>query len=531
MPKKIDEMTAAGSGATIGPIMPAGGQMVKRKLKADKERVQEMLGIHRDIRPADLVVFNQNAHPHLREDFEYYARVYDFDKMADLVREEVTRQAIRTSIEEVVRKKDGKFVLYAPNTGKKHDAKPVAVFTTKLAAKRAELAKFPPKDPKKLARLKKQIEKLMKDPKARAKEIMMKEMVDRDLFERAILSLIVTRDAQSSLLKEGASFGDSRPKPDEYTSFVKRLSRKAIDRDPTFKGHMDDYKNAADAALTNAAQKLSGELGFEVKVLGEPKKHRDGKIYAPALIRADGAEVPIYIYADGPKVKIRKTKDTRAALTQCAPELADKIRARVEVMNEEETPDDPLLSKAYGKMVDSTKDIAKFIDAFLTKLSPAAMTMLKQKLAKKFMALGKSGGGEPAPQMAENVSRVDVQVDRDQEMEARRHGFIPNRGMLSLSMQDAQKLLQSLSKNAEDPLAARGLAIELNSRLGKGVPSVRAVMPRHGNPSDPLDVEIPASNHPGAAEARRKEVSTNDVPDLMSQDDFDKMYSSRYQQE
>ena len=44
-------------------------------------------------------------------------------------------------------------MLYAPNKGKKHASRPAGAFPTKLAAKRADLARFPPKDPKKLEEL------------------------------------------------------------------------------------------------------------------------------------------------------------------------------------------------------------------------------------------------------------------------------------------------------------------------------------------------------------------------------------------
>jgi len=82
------------------------------------------------------------------------------------------RELVKHKIKEVVRKKKGGggYTLYAPNKGKKGNSKPVGTFPTKLGAKRAELARFPPKDPAKLARLRKSIDRMTKDPKKAAEK-------------------------------------------------------------------------------------------------------------------------------------------------------------------------------------------------------------------------------------------------------------------------------------------------------------------------------------------------------------------------
>lgn len=82
------------------------------------------------------------------------------------------REMIRNKVREVVRKKagGGGYTLYAPNPGKKGGSKPVGNFPTKMGAKRAELARYPPKDPNKLKRLRKDIDKTSKDPKKAAEK-------------------------------------------------------------------------------------------------------------------------------------------------------------------------------------------------------------------------------------------------------------------------------------------------------------------------------------------------------------------------
>jgi hypothetical protein len=80
---------------------------------------------------------------------------------------EAFRQLVNSRIQEIVRKKEGGggYNLYSPNKGKRKTAKPVGEFPTRLAAKRAELARFPPKDPEQLKRARKRLDKLTKDPK------------------------------------------------------------------------------------------------------------------------------------------------------------------------------------------------------------------------------------------------------------------------------------------------------------------------------------------------------------------------------
>ena len=78
---------------------------------------------------------------------------------------------IRKAVQEIVRKKKGGggYNLYSPNKGKKNPPKLVGEFPTHLAAKRAELARFPPKDAEQLKRARARLAKLSKDPKKRAR--------------------------------------------------------------------------------------------------------------------------------------------------------------------------------------------------------------------------------------------------------------------------------------------------------------------------------------------------------------------------
>jgi hypothetical protein len=84
---------------------------------------------------------------------------------------EAFKEAVRQMVREIVRKKEGGggYRLYPPNKGKKKkNQKPVGEFPTRFSAKKAELARFPPKDPEQLKKMRARIDRLSKDPKRRA---------------------------------------------------------------------------------------------------------------------------------------------------------------------------------------------------------------------------------------------------------------------------------------------------------------------------------------------------------------------------
>jgi len=87
--------------------------------------------------------------------------------LTDEDRMNAVRELVRQRVKEVVRKKPGGggYVLYSPNKGKKDKPKSVGTFPTMAGAKQAELSRFPPKDPSKLARLRANVIKAKKSHK------------------------------------------------------------------------------------------------------------------------------------------------------------------------------------------------------------------------------------------------------------------------------------------------------------------------------------------------------------------------------
>ena len=98
-------------------------------------------------------------------------------------------------MKEVVRKKPGGggWLLYAPNPGKKKGSSKKGEFPTKLGAKRAQLARFPPKDAYKLNRLRKEVDRLTKDPiAAKEKERKAKDKKKAEKSSKKVKSEAIT---------------------------------------------------------------------------------------------------------------------------------------------------------------------------------------------------------------------------------------------------------------------------------------------------------------------------------------------------
>lgn len=434
MSKKVNEMTAAGSGATVGPIQPIG---------VEKEKVDEMLQMNPDLKHGDVVVFLERAHHFDREDFGMAARFEDYHSMGELVRETVTRAAVQQRLTEVVRKKDGKYVLFAPNAGKKHNPKPIATFTTKLAAKRAELAKFPPKDPKKLERLRKQIEKLMKDPKERRKELT-KEKVDRDLFERAVISAVVQKDLREHTLHEGLF---RKRHSNQYENFVKSLSKKAVKGDKDYQALEKKLSDVSSAEMKGYVKELENELQMPI-VAGEPKKHTDGKMYMPFSIKADVEIKPLYLYVEDDRIKVEFGDEAIAALTKVSPEAANTIRAKLSMLGEGPEDANPNVAQARGERDAHLEKIVSFLDNFLAKLTPLALTSLKKLLVKKYRKLGVSESV-----IRENSQYFEFQMLPDEQRLISRalerspelaNSVRLNKGMVFVSPQAVPQLLGAL---------------------------------------------------------------------------------------
>lgn len=154
-----------GTGAVGGFQIPLG-------IKKRKNKVDELLSLNEDLNEGHALSYLSSLDEAAGENIGKKLDSCEYNEVADHMRSHAVRELVRKRVREVVRKKagGGGFVLYSPNNGKKKAPKPVGEFPTKLGAKRAELARFPPKEPGKLGRLRREVDKLVKNPKKAAEK-------------------------------------------------------------------------------------------------------------------------------------------------------------------------------------------------------------------------------------------------------------------------------------------------------------------------------------------------------------------------
>jgi len=162
--EEMDEMGVAGAGS-MGYQVPMG-------IKQRKKKVDEAMALDPELSHGLLLAYFNGMNDGIAEQTCKLLDEGNYVEFGNRAKEHAVREMIRNKMKEVVRKKagGGGYVLYSPNQGKKKPAKPVGTFPTKLGAKKAELSRFPPKDPGKLKRLRKEVDRLLKDPKKRAEK-------------------------------------------------------------------------------------------------------------------------------------------------------------------------------------------------------------------------------------------------------------------------------------------------------------------------------------------------------------------------
>jgi hypothetical protein len=380
---KVDEMGAGGMGAgnvsgnVAGFQLPMGASPRKHKIK-------EALGLY-GMNEAHAMVFFRNAPAEIQERFLEALDFMAYEDAAGMVKEQVLREAVRVKIREVVRRKEGGkgYILYAPNKGKKTASKPVGQFTTKLAAKRAELARFPPKDPQKLARLRKQVDKLMKDPKKRAESehptMKSKKHETVELLHRALLAEAVVQGIREGLFREEAPAS-------EWDSYISKISDKAIKGDRRFQQIQKRLEAATKFAMAKAVKIIQKQLGGDAKVKASSKTGttEGGQVYIPFHIETPDARVgPIYLYVENGHPAIEMSDEAKTGLTKVLPGTAKAIRAALAMSGDNLNEVDDV-STVVGQRDAYLGKLEKQIDRMVAGMSPLQISLLKNLLVKKY---------------------------------------------------------------------------------------------------------------------------------------------------
>lgn len=388
-PKRKDEMSAGG---VAGFQLPLGAKQRKWAL----DQVVRESG---DLTEGHMLVFLRGLDESRAGEVYEALDLMQYGVVADMAREAVVREAVRNKIQEVVRKKagGGGYVLYAPNKGKKGPSKPVAEFPTKLAAKRAELARFPPKDPKRLQRLRREITRMMKDPKKRAeaekkaqkqpgapKSAPKREGVSRELFERAVLAEAVIQGVREGLFREERAGS-------EWDEYVSKISDKAIQGDRGFQRIQARLAKATEQALAQATKIVQRSLGGEarVKAAKAPGSTDGGKPFVPFHIQVEAASVgPIYLYVDRGQPAIEMSDEAKNGLTKVTPGAAKAIRAALATAQDSLEQMD-VVQSAVAERDAYLEKLEAGVDKMVAGMTPLQVSLLKGLLVKKYRSMPK----------------------------------------------------------------------------------------------------------------------------------------------
>jgi len=248
---------------------------------------------------------------------------------------------VNQRIQEIVRKKEGGggYNLYSPNKGKKKNPKPVGEFPTRMAAKRAELDRFPPKDPEQLKRARARLDKLAKDPK-KQQAAARKEMGAKAKKEALISKM-------SSTIAERLFHEDEVP-GSPWDERLSGMDMDSLSSDKKLHKLMKKIELASNGALGDGHKTLSKVLRGLAKIgPGETMRDPDrGKMYMPLSLDVDGQEIgPIHLYIDGGNVCVEISQEAREMIGGLDPILAKELRGGLMSFQEDHLPK---IDKARG---------------------------------------------------------------------------------------------------------------------------------------------------------------------------------------
>lgn len=365
------------------------GFQVPPEIKQRKGKLDELLSANNDLNGAQVLIFISSLDPPGVQGVVQQLDAGDYASLADSVRRYVTQEYVRKKMPEVVRKKPGGggYVLYSPNMGKKRPAKAVGTFPTKLGAKKAELARFPPKDPAKLKRARASVDKLLKDPKKRAdkERAAAKEKGGKEKDDKKNESVELIRPLVRAFLYE-ALFHEERS-GSEWDQHLTRISKNALDGDKKFQSLQTGISKKTEAVLKTAIDEIQKSLRGIAKVTGKDVKHSPdkGKTYMMFSVELGSADVgPIFIYVENGVPKIEISDQAKSSLNRVDPADAKKFRAELITVQERVLDHIGDLIVAIGKRDKYLSKIEHDVDSVVSQMTSLEIALLKNVLVKKY---------------------------------------------------------------------------------------------------------------------------------------------------
>lgn len=306
---------------------------------------------------------------------------------------ESLKRAITDIVRETVRKKagGGGYVLYGPNKGKRKKPKAAGEFPTRLAAKRAELARFPPKDPEQLKRARARLDKIAKDPEKRSKaerDDLSGRKKDkrtgppahaRRKAARESVTRMLARDLQERLFHEDEIPGSP------WDERISSLHPDAISSDRRLHALHKGIETASMGSLGDAHKSLAKVLRGMAKVNPGDIAHDQerGKTFMPVMLDCDGTEVgPVHLYVDGGHIKIEISQDARQQISGLEPDCARDLRGGLMSFQEDHLPKIDGAKKAWGARDAYLDKLHGKLEKHASGLSGVEHHLMKQLLAK-----------------------------------------------------------------------------------------------------------------------------------------------------
>lgn len=318
--------------------------------------------------------------------------------IADKIEENNVRKLVSEKLKEVVRKKKGGggFTLYSPNKGKKNPSKPVGTFPTKLQAKQAELARFPPKDIAKLKRLRHDVERLKKDPKKAAekekdwmqpKKAKAHHGAHHAPAKHRAEGIEHISEAVNRLINE-ALFNEEETEGSRWDERMSRLSKGAIEADKKLQGLQKNIEKKGESVIQTAFSAISKALKprkMTAKSSGVKKDQARQKTFLQFSVDVNGSEVgPFYIFVENGKPKIEISAEAKAKMTKIEPENTKLLRA--ELITAQENALDMMddVADAVSKRDGYLDKLESKVDGFVAGLNALEISVLKNLLVQKY---------------------------------------------------------------------------------------------------------------------------------------------------
>lgn len=312
--------------------------------------------------------------------------------------EEMIREYVRSKLKEIVRKKPGGggYVLYSPNKGKKNPPKPVGEFPSKLMAKKAELSRYPPKDASKLGKLRKQIDKIQKDPKKRAAKE--REWASphkakshgapkREPAKKTNEGIASLYESVASILREALFKEDDAP-ASQWDERIAKLSKAAMEADSKLQRLQKDIEKKTVSSLQSAVSNIAKSMKRSgVKVSGGDVKRDPArkKSYVEMNMEMDGVTVgPVYVFVEDGRLRCEISSSARTALAKLDPDDAKTLRTELLSIQEDVLDGQNEIVRSIEARDKYLGTLQDKIDSQLSGMSALEISVLKGLLVNKY---------------------------------------------------------------------------------------------------------------------------------------------------